>query len=156
MNPVQASLPAALPTGYVENAALYAAGLLTVEDLAAAHHMDVGTALAWLADPEVAADVDARAVVHRQSGKFARAQAGDLLTSSMSKLQALVDGGELSAATLVRIADIAARVSGLLAPDKSEPVGKTAFSVVINLTERPAAKAALKVIDAVTGEVADE
>jgi len=135
------------PAGYIDNAVLYATGLMTAEELAAAHHVDASTALAWLADPETAADVDERTVIHRQSGKFARAQAAALLTDTMSALRSLVAGGELSASTLVRIADVAARVSGILAPDKAALADKPAFSIQINLTEPPDKNPRLPVID---------
>lgn len=120
-----------LPPGFVDDAARYVAGLLSLDDVAALHSISATTVMDRLAAPEVAAQVEGRAVDHRQSGSLARGRAVVLLNATVEQLQLRVDEGQLGAATLVRIADMAAKVAGVTAEKTPSPAEGARFSVNI-------------------------
>lgn len=120
-----------LGVGFIDDAARYAAELLSLDDLASLHSVSAITVLDRLAAPNVAAQVEARAVDHRMSGSLARGRAVVLLNSTVEQLQLRVDGGELGAATLVRIADMAAKVAGITSEKAPAMAPGAGFSVNI-------------------------
>ena len=128
---VRGELPEEVPEGFVRVAALWVNGLLdSVEEVATVAGVDVVTVGDWLRCPAVAAEVDALAIEQRDSGQLARGKSVTLLTNTVAKLQTLVEAGELSAGTLVRVAEMAARVSGVVA-EKAAPASTEKFSVNI-------------------------
>jgi hypothetical protein len=151
---VPTGLPEGMPEGFPRLAALWVNGLLdSVEEVATVAGVDVVTAEDWLRCPAVSTKVDALAIEHRDSGQLARGQSVALLTKTVAKLQALVDAGELSAGTLVRVAEMAARVSGVVAEKPALVNSEPKFSVNIILDNK--VKPAARTVQVETQEVTD-
>lgn len=120
----------------VDALASAACGLVTLEEAAARCGSDVDALLEGLDDEATERAVATRAAEWRATGKVAQGQAVTLLNKTVDRLNALIDGEQvLAASTLVKVAELAHKVSGLAAK-QTEPVAEgSKFSVVIHLSD---------------------
>ncbi|NMG16742.1 hypothetical protein [Aromatoleum bremense] len=96
-----------------KDAALMAKGLKDPDTAAARAGMTADQLLDFAASEEGSRVVMAEIDRMRDSGELAKAQALALLESLLTHSQALVDGGEVGAATAAKLMDTALKVSGL-------------------------------------------
>ena len=123
--------------GFVPDAALYAADRLTLEQLTALHGGDMDAVLKRLADPATVNAIEARVVQDGQSGADAKAAAHALLRRALKHLDGALDNADLGASTVVRIADLAHRVTGIAQPTRDVPADyQPRFSVNIIMGRR--------------------
>lgn len=99
---------------FVADAAKYAADLMSFEQLVAKHGGDATVVLHQLSDPAIARAVEARLVADEGDGTLAKAESHALLRRALRHLDKALDDPELGASTVVRIADLAHRVTGMV------------------------------------------
>lgn len=147
-------MPQGLPGTFPARAAAYVNDRLSLGELAALERLDIAQVESWLRDPAVAAEVDALAIEQRNSGQLVREQSVALLTKTVARLQALVDAGELSASTLVRVAEMAARVAGVVAPDKGAAADSRP-TAILNINFSGGAAKTVRIGDGQDEEIVD-
>lgn len=107
--------PDAADDDLIRDAALCSGGALTVAELQARHGPDV---LDRLLDAELSQRVEARAVAMGQSGALARGQAHAMLRRALVSLDAVIGSDEVSPGTLLKVADLAHKISGMAPPER--------------------------------------
>lgn len=121
--------------GFLADAALYGSGVLELEQLVAKHGGDMVSMTERLSDPATVRLVEARAVEIEQSGDLAKAESHVLLRRAIARLREAVEDRDIGATTLVRVAELAHKVSGLATPQREVQASeKPSFSVNIILT----------------------
>lgn len=119
---------------FVADSALYVAGVLEMDQLAAKHGGDSLAVIERLGRPEIAKAVETRVMEITHSGDLAKAESHALLRRALELLDQALDSGELGASTVVRIADLAYRITGMSQPLREVPTSeKSTFSVNIIL-----------------------
>jgi hypothetical protein len=124
---------------FVTTAALYVAGVLEMDQLAAKHGGDTLAVMERLDRPEIAKAVESRVVEITHSGDLAKAESHALLRRALERLDQALDSGELGATTVVRIADLAHRITGMSQPLREVVTSeKSNFSVniILNTQEK--------------------
>ncbi|HMM84662.1 MAG TPA: hypothetical protein PKC53_04255 [Azohydromonas sp.] len=135
MNLLPLSFPAQpeANAAFVADAALFANGVITLEELATLHGLDSEAARARLEHPDTAAEVEARAVMMRGDGTLARAKAHEALICVIDRLHEHAQRPDLPAGTCVRVADVLSRIAGVVSARTEAPTRST-FSVNIVLS----------------------
>jgi hypothetical protein len=123
----------------VVDGALYLAGVLEMEQLTAKHGGDTLTVMERLDRPEIAKAVESRMVEITHSGDLAKAESHALLRRALERLDQALDSGELGASTVVRIADLAHRITGMSQPLRevsTNEQSKFSVNIIYNTQEK--------------------
>jgi hypothetical protein len=89
--------------------------------------------------PEIAKAVESRMVEITHSGDLAKAESHALLRRALERLDQALDSGELGASTVVRIADLAHRISGMSQPLRevsTNEQSKFSVNIIYNTQEK--------------------
>jgi len=144
------------PNDFISCASEY---LLTgnVEGLIARYHGNAEQVEAWVAQHSV--DIEAKTAELVAEGRDIQLSAQTTLSATLRQLAAQVDGGALTAPTLIRIAEVLHKISGMeaKAKERTEP-NRPSFQIRIIL---PGQKREINIgggaaIDGVAREVCDE
>lgn len=143
--------------GFVKDAARFAVGTASIEQVAALHDMTPEHALTVLSDTGMAARVERAAAELERNGSAVRLRARSLLHEALRRLGDTIDQGECSPTFLLRLSEVMGKLSAEPKDDRKESTGST-FAIHIDLGEgrRVSLQGAPMTLDAATGEpVAD-
>ncbi len=125
-------------TTVLNDAALVAVEALSVEKFATRNMMSVDKAIEKLAEPAFLAEAERLAVDLELSGEATQAIAMKALGGAVKQLGLQIEQGDLGAGTLVRIAELLYRVSGLSErTQQSLAKPETGWSLTINMPTSP-------------------
>lgn len=133
MNSLPAPAQPVADAAFVADAALFANGVITLEELATLHGVDGETVCARLEHPDTAAEVEARALTMRGDGTLARAKAHEALICAIDRLHEHAQRPDLPAGMCVRIADVLSRITAASGA-RAEAPARASFSVQIVLS----------------------
>lgn len=115
------------------DAARYAAGVLSLDGLAALHGLDAVSVLTVLDDPEVQKRIDRHIVTREQSGDTTRERARAALGKCIQRIAQIVEHPDTSSSTLLRATEILDRLAPVTPKEMPKPEGEK-FSITINLS----------------------
>ncbi len=122
------------------DAALVAAQILPLEDLAALHGMPQTELLERLKDPTLRASIERELAQLKVSGALAEARATKLLNAALDSLEETLSGRELSWSAVVKISELLMSVSGARERRKERvDPAQNSFSIIIHLQSEPVA-----------------
>jgi hypothetical protein len=139
---------------FVKDAARFAVGTASLEQLAALHGMTPEHALAVISDPTTAARIDRAAADLERDGSALRLRARSLLHEALRRLGDTIDRGECSPAFLLRLSEVMGKLSAQPRDDRKETTGPT-FAINIDLGggNSVSLKGDPLTLDATTGEL---
>lgn len=138
----------------VNNYARFCLGVLTIEQVAALHEVAPEQVLTDMTALDMAARVDKAAAELEGSGAAARMRARSLLGEALRRLSDTVKQGECSPSFLLRLAEVAGKLSAEPRDDRKEATGPT-FAINIDLGggNSVSIKSDPLTLDAATGEL---
>lgn len=117
---------------FIEDAARFAVGAITLERVGALHGMEPEEVLAALSDTEMSVRVERAAAELERDGSAARIRARSLLYEAMRLLRETVDQGECSPSFLLRLAEVMGKLSAEPKEEKAQNTGPS-FQISIDL-----------------------
>jgi hypothetical protein len=120
---------------FVRDAARFVAGALSLEQVAALHGASQEAVLEALDSPQVLARVERTAAQMHVDGSALRLRARAVLAATITRLAALIDGGDASPTLLLRTAEVLSKLGAEPREDRPVRSGE-GFSIHINLGDR--------------------
>ena len=141
-------------TGFINDAALFACGVLDIHALVAKHGGDAMTVTQMLAEPVRAQAIEARVITMGMSGELARAESHVLLRKATAHLLKALERPDIGPTTVIRIAEFASRVTGMTGNQERDLTfdDRPKFTLNINLDNQGTNKN-LQSVDVIATEV---
>ena len=114
-----------------KDAARFAAGVLSLDGLAALHSMDTESVLAVLENPEAQKRIELLVVTREQSGDTSREIARRALASCLRRIAQIVEDPETSTTMLLRATEILDRLSPLTPKAIAAPLDRQGSITIV-------------------------
>jgi hypothetical protein len=128
-------LIAAGSAGFISDAACFAVGAITLDQLGALHGMEPEQVLTALADPGIGSSVDRVAAEFERDGSATRMRARSLLGDAVRTLADTVEQGACSPTFLLRLTEVLGKLAADPKDEKQDPAAPT-FHISIDLGDR--------------------